>query len=56
MSHPETVVVVGQHGQPLIINASDFDATKHKIYGEPEPIPEVPKTLTMKGRDSGANR
>mgnify|MGYP000025236609 CR=1 FL=1 len=51
--------IVGQDGQPLIINASDFDASIHKVYGETEAKPQPkaePKTITMKGRDSGANR
>lgn len=52
-----TVVIVGQDGKELIINESDFNPSIHKIFGQPEPAPKVePKTLSMKGRDSGANR
>lgn len=34
----ETVMIQGQHG-PVIINKSDFDEKKHKLYEEPKPVP-----------------
>ena len=29
----QTITVKGQDGNPLVINADDFDASKHEIYG-----------------------
>lgn len=53
--HPETVEIVGQGGQPLVINKDDFDPAKHVLFSEKD---KQQKTLTLneKPKHNGANR
>ena len=40
MKKLETVEIVGQHGQPLIINKKDFDKELHVLFKDKEELKE----------------
>lgn len=57
MSHPETVLIVGQDGGPLIINAADYDQKVHTLFSEKnQQKPRETLTVNRGKPDNGANR
>jgi hypothetical protein len=55
MAAVETVIIETENG-PVLINKSDFDDSKHKLFGQKEAEPEKaeePKPAKGKGKGKG---
>lgn len=46
-----TVLIVGEEGAPVILNESDFDAEKHKLYVPAGDLTEEPAVKKRRKAD-----
>jgi hypothetical protein len=45
-------LTVDRDGQPVVINAADFDPRRERLWGQAEPAPQAPQAAEVDDRDA----